>query len=195
MAVTGKFLEMEELFRSTLMTREEGIKPGVSSYDAILLARIRVGYWDGAIALYEEMKVEGMIPSARTIQGLLVANDQKGGRLSVLSALESLLLCNAQFDESAFRLASKTLFKDVDENLEDFRQNIRDIGEHDQNLREASLNLVRSIRVAEIESSRPKTVHKSQNEIKYTQEEAWRLATSHLLEFVQIWSEYEASVE
>jgi len=192
MAVTDRFREMEDLFKSMQMTSEKGTKPGVLSYDAILLARIRAGSWDGAITLYEQMIVQGVIPSAHTIQGLLLATGQKGGRLSVISALESLLQCDAQFDETAFRLASKTFFKGEVGNLEELRKNIRDIGEQNLNLKAPSLNLARSIRSAQIESSRPKT-QKIEYEIKLKQKEAWQKATSHLLEFVKIWSENEDS--
>lgn len=185
LAVTDRYQEMEELFQSMVMDGENGIKPGVSSFDAILLARIRARSWDGAIALYDQMKIEGIIPSSRTIQGLLVAYDQKGERISVLAALDSFLLSNAQFDEGLFRFASKTLFKEVDKNLEDFRQTIREIGERYPNLKDTSLNLVRSIRDAEIESSRKKTKHKSQYEIEKNEKEAWRLATFHLMEFLK----------
>lgn len=194
LAVKDRYVEMEELFQSMLMNEEKGIKPGVSSYDAILLARIRARSWDGAIALYDQMKADDIIPSSRTIQGLLVAHNQKGGRTSVLSALDSLLLCNAQFDESTFRFASKTLFKEVDNDLEDFRQTIRDDGERNPNLRVASLNLVRSIRVAEIESNRQQTMHKSQDEIDKKQDETWKLATSYLLEFLKASTEHEDDI-
>ena len=183
MAAAGKNQEMKELFESMQLGREDGIKPGVSSYDAILFARIEEKSWDGVFSLYEEMKAEGINPSSRTVKGLIAANDKKGGRESVRSAVKALLLCNAQFDESAFRLVSGILFKDVDENLDDFRKSIREIGERNQNLRVASLDLVRSIRFAEVESGRPKIVHEIKNETKHSGEHAWRLATSHLLEF------------
>jgi len=189
MAAAGRYQEMEELFQSMQMGQEDGIKPRVSSYDAIIFARIKEKSFDGVISLYEQMRAEGIIPSSRTVKGFIVANDQKGGRESVLSALESLLLCNAQFDESAFRLASETLFKGVNQNLDDFRKNIREIGECNKNLRVFSLDLVRSIRFAEIESSRPKISHESRYERKHSGENAWRLATSHLLVFEQAWSE------
>ena len=196
MAAAGKNQEMEELFESMQLGREDGIKPGVSSYDAILFARIEEKSWDDVFSLYEEMKAEGINPSSRTVKGLIVANDQKGGRESVTSAVEALLLCNAQFDQSAFRLVSETLFKDVDENLDDFRKTIREIGELNQNLRDASLDLVRSIRFAEVESGRPKTAHELKDETKHSAgEHTWRLATSHLLAFVQAWSEEKEDVE
>mmetsp|Transcript_23974 Transcript_23974/g.27436 ORF Transcript_23974/g.27436 Transcript_23974/m.27436 type:complete len:975 (+) Transcript_23974:160-3084(+) len=191
LAAMDRYQEMEELFQSMVRDGENGIKPGVSSFDAILLARIRAQSWDGTIALYDQMKIEGITPSSRTIQSLLVAYDQKGERISVLSALDSFLISNAQFDEGLFRFVSKTLFKEVDKNLDDFRQTIREIGERYPNLRDSSINLVRSIRDAEIESSRPKTRHKSQYEIEKNEKEFWQLATFHLVEFLKESKQHE----
>lgn len=186
MAAAGQHEEMEELFKSMEMGNEDGIKPGVLSYDAILLARIKEKSWDEVLSLYEEMKAKGIKPSSYTIKGYIVATNQKGGKESVLSALESLLQCNAQLDESVFRLASETLLKGVDENLDSFRKSIREIGERHENLRVASLDLVRSIRYAEIESSRAKVVHESMHEnTEHSGEDAWRVATTNLLVFAK----------
>mmetsp|Transcript_17142 Transcript_17142/g.35213 ORF Transcript_17142/g.35213 Transcript_17142/m.35213 type:complete len:196 (+) Transcript_17142:92-679(+) len=195
MAMTDRYQEMEELFQSMQMTTEERIKPGILTYDAIMLARIRVESWDGVLALYEQIKAKGIIPSSTTVKGLIIANHHKGGRESVVSALESLFQCNAQFDESVFRLASKTLFKIVDENSEDFRKSIREMGEQNENLRATSLEFVRSFRFAEIESSRPKIVHKSKSDVKLSGEEAWKLATACLLNFVKASSENTRDAE
>ena len=189
MAVTNRFNDMEELFQSMQTESGKGTKPGVLSYDAILLARIRARSWNGAIALCEEMKAEGLVPSAHTVQGLLLAKNQTGGSPAVASTLESLLQSGGQFDETAFRLACRMLLGGAaDGNLEELRQNIRGFGEESPaTMREPALNLARSIRSAEIEDDRrPNTTtgQASEHETKRKQKEAWQKATSHLLEFV-----------
>ena len=185
MAATGRYTEMEELFQSMQLGTEDGIDPRISSYDAILSARIQEKSWDDVFSLYDEMKAKDIRPSSYTVKGLIIANEQKDGRKAVSSALESLLLSTAQFDESTFRISSEILFQDVDENLDDFRKTVREIGEANQDLRDASLDLVRSIRFAEIESGRPKIVHDLTNGTKHSGEDAWRSATSKLLIFSQ----------
>ena len=191
MAAAGNYEEMEELFQSMQTGTEDGIEPGISSYDAVISARIQEQNWDKVFALYDEMKEREVRPSSYTIKGLLTANNEKEGRNSVASALESLLLSSAQFDESAFRLASKILFQDVDNNLDDFRKIVREIGERNQELRDSSLDLVRSIRSAEVESSRPsKQPNGSENQgSQHAAEEAWRQAISNLLVFSQAFLE------
>jgi pentatricopeptide repeat protein len=195
MAAAGRYQDMEELFQSMQAEEEDGIEAGISSYDSVLFARIEEKSWDGVFSLYDQMKANGIKPSARTVKGLIIANDQTGGSESVSLALQSLLSCKAQFDESAFRLASETLFEEVDENLDEFRKNIREIGEQNQHLRVASLDLVRSIRSAETVSSRPEHMRESKYETQHSGEDAWRLATSHLLVFVQAWLENSDGVE
>ena len=187
MAAAGNYEEMEELFQSMQTGIEDGIEPGISSYDAVISARIQEQNWDDVFALYDEMKEREVKPSSDTIKGILTANNEKEGRNSVASALESLLLSSAQFDESAFRLASNILFQDVDNNLDDFRKIVREIGEGNEELRDSSLDLVRSIRSAEVESSRPsKLPNGSENQgSKHAAEEAWRQAISNLLVFSQ----------
>lgn len=187
MAAAGKYEEMDELFQSMQMGKEDGIEPGVSSYDAVISARIQEQSWDDVFALYDEMKRREVKPSSHTINGLLTANNEKEGRDSVIFALDSLLLSNAQFDESTFRLASKILFQDVDNNLDDFRKTVREIGEGNQNLRDPSLDLVRSIRFAEVESSRPRKPANGpeHQDAQHVGEEAWRQAISNLLVFSQ----------
>ena len=174
---------MEELFQSMKSGEENGIEPGISSYDAIISARVQERSWDDVFSLYDEMKTKEIEPSSSTVKGLIASNNQKDGRESVSTALESLLLSKAQFDESTFRLASEILFQGVDDNLDDFRKNVREIGEGNEDLRESSLDLVRSIRFAEIESDRPKVAHVSEQDAQHSGDEAWRLATSNLLVF------------
>ncbi len=183
MAATGRFAEMEELFQSMQIGDEDGIEPSVLSYDAILFAKIEEERWDDVHTLYDEMKTKGIRPSSYTVKGLIRASNQKDGRNSVAIALESLLLNNAQLDEGVFRLASKTLFKEVNENLDDFRKIVREIGEGNPDLRDTSLDLVRAIRFAEVESSRPKIVQNSKYGAKHSGEDAWRVAISKLLDF------------
>lgn len=195
MAATSRYEEMEELFQSMQNGQEDGIEPGILSYDAMLFARIEEKSWDDVYAIYDEMKAKDIRPSSHTVKGLITAYDQKDGRNSVVSALESLLLGNAQFDESVFRLASEILFQEVNNNLDDFRKVVREIGEGNPDLRDASLDLVRSIRSAEVESGRPKIVHDSKHDAKHSGEDAWRVAITKLLVFSQALFESRDEIE
>jgi pentatricopeptide repeat protein len=187
LAVAGHQEEAERIFQS-MEQNDSGfeVQPGVSSHDAVLLGRIRSHSWDGAIDFYEKMKKKGVSPSPQTIQGLILAQYNRGGRLSVISFVESILCRDeAPIRENSFRLISKILYKEMGNNLDDFRQEIRKLGEGHQNLRDASLDLIRSLRVAMIESNRPRTIHKSPAQMIEIQDKSWAVATSDLLKFVR----------
>ena len=195
LAGMGRYQEMEELFQSMLTNEANDIKLGALSFDAILLARKNLRSWDSIISIFDEMKQRGITPSSRTIECVLVAYDEKGGgESSVFLALDYFLQCNAQFDESAFLSASKILYKEVDSNLEGFRQSIRDIGEQNPNLRFASINLMRSLRDAEMESRKSRNNRKSQYENEIRQQKAWRIAVLYLMEFLKELKEHKHDI-
>ena len=180
--------DAEELFRS-MERKENGIDvlPGPSSFGAMMLSAIRSHSWDKAIALYDQMKENGIVASPHVLQGLIMAHSHKSGRSGTISVVKSILKTGeTQITESTFRLISKILFKEVQSHLGDFRRDLRDLGEKDDTLRDVTLNLIRSIRVAEIESNRTPTPQNTAKEIQKVQGNAWLSATNHLLEFVQV---------
>jgi pentatricopeptide repeat protein len=169
--------------------KENGIdvSPGPSSFGAMMLSAIRSHSWDKAITVYEEMKEKGIVVSPHVLQGLIMAHSRKSGRSGTMSVVESILQTDkTQITESTFRLISKVLFKEVQSNLDDFRRDLRGLGEKDHDLRDVTLNLIRSIRVAEIESNRSPTPQNTTKEIQQVQDKAWLSATKDLLELVSI---------
>jgi pentatricopeptide repeat protein len=160
------------------------VTPGVSCYNSILLAHVRTRGWDDAIQVRETMKAQGIAINSQTIQGLVLAHNHKGGRPDVVSFLETLLGSKASIDESTFRLLVRVLLPQVDGNTEDMRKRVREIGETKPELRDASLNLIRSVRVAEIEQNRPSPKNRPSSEINPRIEEAWNSVLPHFLEFV-----------
>ncbi|KAL3924963.1 MAG: hypothetical protein SGILL_000719 [Bacillariaceae sp.] len=192
LVLAGRQDEAESLVQS-MESGENGLDvlPGTSSFDALLMGRIRSHDWDGAVGIYDTM-VEKSVPlGSRTVQGLVLAHQQLGGEGSVVSAIESMLQKdNVIIGEGVFRLLSKILFKDMDSvSLGTFRQQIRTLGEEDPTLRDSSLGLVRSLRVAEIETQRPSSKHKTVEEMQTIRDQAWMDATTHLLEFFRVASE------
>jgi hypothetical protein len=195
LAMADRHDEAENLFLAMAVP-----PPGVKSFDAVLLSHIRSHSWEAAINLYGRMVGEEMdvTPGPQTIRGLLIAHHESGGRPAVLTMLDSLLSSSsssssghARMDEGAFRLASKILFQEVGDSLEDFRQHVREIGERDATLRQASLSLVRSVRVAEIESGRLPTPHQKEEDMARVRDAAWTTATLHLLDLARATSAKE----
>jgi pentatricopeptide repeat protein len=180
--------DAEKLFQS-MEKKENGIDvlPGPSCFGALILSSIRRRSWDEAISVYDRMREQGVVASPQAVQGLIMASSQKNGQSGVMSIVESFVQTGeVQITESTFRLITRTLYKEVQGPLHDFRRDIRNIGENDPSMRDVCLNLIRSIRVAEIESHRQPTPHKTVEEMKQVQDKAWLSATSHLIKFIRV---------
>mmetsp|Transcript_22193 Transcript_22193/g.52194 ORF Transcript_22193/g.52194 Transcript_22193/m.52194 type:complete len:729 (-) Transcript_22193:1684-3870(-) len=170
--------------------------PGGASYDALLVSCIRSKSWDEADGLYDEMLHKNLSPSPQTIQAILLVKLNKYGKDDVASALESLLANDkAIFDETSFRLCSKILFRQIPGSLDDFRQDLRNdttMNGHENNdfVQKTKLDLIRSIRTAEVESNR-RNVRHSQSHTSHQQpqqqqgQDEWRIATDNLLKFTK----------
>ncbi|KAL3911672.1 MAG: hypothetical protein SGARI_001535 [Bacillariaceae sp.] len=162
------------------------VTPGTSCYDALLVGRVRSHDWEAAIGIYDTMKERGVSIGPQTIQGLVLAHQQIGGKEAVVSAMEEVLRNDkgAKIRNGVFQLIAQLLFENMDlQSFDTFRQPVRAVGEQDPQLRDSSLRLVRSLRVAEIETDRPSSKHKSEAEMETIQDKAWIDATKHLLEF------------
>jgi pentatricopeptide repeat protein len=179
--------EAELLFQS-MESGENNIivKPSMSSHEAMLDGLIRGGDWKGAMELHYRMQEKGIPSSPQAVVGLLQAHAALGGKDAVVTAVRQLLKNNKiRFGEEPFRLISTTLLPDLEvESFDAFRQLVRRMGEENPKMRDSSLKLVRSLRVAQIESDRPTTAHKTASEIQAVQDKAWAQSTSHLLDFV-----------
>jgi pentatricopeptide repeat protein len=186
LAVAGRQDEAEKLFQA--MENGENsipVEPGLLSYDALLFSRIENGDWEGALSLRNKMKERGISPSPQTVERIIEAHCGMGGKDIVSIAVQELLQDDdVRFAEGPFRSLSKILLPDIEiVSFDDFRQRIRSIGEEQSELRELSLNLVRSLRVAEIESERPSSPHKTEEEVRAVQDMAWKQSVKNLLEF------------
>ena len=165
--------------------------PGGASYDALLLSCIRSMSWDEADDLYSEMVQKNISFSPQTIQSILLVKLNKYGKDNVSSELESLLANDkAVFDETSFRLCSKILFRPIPGSLDDFRQDLRNdttVSGHENNddVQKMKLDLIRSIRTAEVESNRRNNNHNQQRHQQIQGQDEWRTATENLFKFTK----------
>jgi pentatricopeptide repeat protein len=185
--------DAEKLFQSMEKGQNRmNVLPSSYSFDALILGRIRNCDWDGATDLYDQMKKRGIFASSQAVEGLLLAHHQIGGPEAVMGAVQSLIndSNNARLGESSFRLLCKVLLppdlEHDEHSFDNFRQKIRSIGEgKDSDLRDPSLKLVRTLRIAEIESDRPRSYHKTATAMQEIQDKAWVDATNHLILFAR----------
>ncbi|KAL3903700.1 MAG: hypothetical protein SGARI_005257, partial [Bacillariaceae sp.] len=104
------------------------VTPGTSCYDALLVGRVRSHDWEAAIGIYDTMKERGVSMGPQTIQGLVLAHQQIGGKEAVVSAMEEILRNDkgAKIRNGVFQLIAQLLFENMDlRSFDTFRQQVR----------------------------------------------------------------------
>ena len=186
LGIDGRRDEAVELFTAFEANDSTGENiPGVTCHDALVMAHVRAKAWDDAIAVHESMKRKHISESRQTIHGLVLAHNHRGGKSSVMSLLETLQSENASIDETTFKMLIRIMVPELHGTTDEIRSKVRKVGELDPNLRDASLNLIRSVRRAEIEQSRP-MLHDQPRDSDEHAMEAWRAVLPHFLEFVRL---------
>jgi pentatricopeptide repeat protein len=184
LAANGRSGEARELFDSMDSGLDgDAVKPGLSCYNALLLSHVRSGEWNDALAVHETMKQSEVTPGPSTIQGLLLASHRLGGQIQVQALLNDLLASKVKMDRATFQLAMKMLVPGISRTTRDVRQAIRSIGEEIPELRTVSLDLIKSMRIAEVEQQRKTTAGLSGEDVQQRREESWRLAMGSLIHY------------
>ena len=178
--------EAEALVRS-MEAGEDGIhiSPGTLSFDALVMGHIQKKNWQAVVDTYETVKERDIAMGPQMMEGLVVAHQHIGGKDGVVFVVEELLHNDrAKIQDALFRQIAQILFEDMDlDSFDTFRQQVRAEGEKDRRLRDSSLQVVRSLRVAEIEADRPSSRHKSEADLEAVRDQAWKDATKYLLDF------------
>jgi pentatricopeptide repeat protein len=195
LAANGRSCEARELFDSMDSGLDENaVKPGLSCYNALLLSHVRAGEWTDALAVHETMRQSEVTPGPSTIQGLLLASHRIGGKIQVQAFLKDLLASKAKMDRATFQLAMKMLVSGINRTTRDVRQAIRSIGEVTPELRTVSLDLIKSMRIAEVEQQRKTTAGLSDADVQQRRDESWRLAMGSLIDYANIADSIERQI-
>jgi pentatricopeptide repeat protein len=153
--------------RAMLEEMESGtspIPPGPTCYDGFILACARGRAWDDILAAYDKMQALRIPLSAASIHGVILAAAKVGHRSKVKQYVESFVLSRAPLHGDGAVLALRILLKGIvignkdthDElTLDEIRERLRILGQTQPSLYEPCLNLIRTLRMAESEESRP----------------------------------------
>lgn len=82
-------------------------RPGASSYNGLILAKILAHDWSAAVELYSAMIEVGVTPLPATNHSALLATYRLGGKVKALSFLEGLISSHAHLTISTCNLAAK----------------------------------------------------------------------------------------
>jgi pentatricopeptide repeat protein len=168
-----------------LESMEDG-QPGISCYNAILLSHLRSRSWDDAIRLRDRMKASGITPDASTAQGLLLASYGIGGKDQTQICLEDLLDAEVQMGHETFQLASKILLpKKSNGGSSDVREALRDVADTVPHMRHVALDLIRSIRIAEVDQKRQPSKRQPTKMLHQKRNASWRQVMTYLIAYVK----------
>ncbi len=187
LVAAGKVEDARKIFDSMTKGIEKLPAPNVTSFNAILAASINAREWDEVIELYGRMKEKGVHPNPQTIQALMLAHLNRDGKTGISSLMKKLLAERAPMDQNTFQLASRIVLPTINgENIDEIRNKARQVGEKEPRLRDASVKMIRSIRVAQVVQKKLQAKAVNTLGTKYPQpNEEWVNAFSDLLDFVQ----------
>ena len=162
-------------------------KPGLSSYNSKMLALMQLKAWQDVIELQREMKQAGLPSSSVAFHGVILASMRLGDEGSVVEAIEDAIKLGVSLNHSCFDQSLKCLFPDlvVDRpSIPEIRLRLRervDTASNDE-LGKAYLNLLRSLRVAEVEEEREVHRNVRQADIDTRRQTAWEKAHASLVQ-------------
>jgi pentatricopeptide repeat protein len=166
--------------RTLLQSMESGevaVRPGPMCYDGFILACVRSQAWDDAVAAYKTMQKSEVTPSPAACHGILLAASRRGGRSEAKTCLEGFAASGAQLHGDGALLAVKTMLPTVGDALvtmSSIRDHLRECSKKDVVLQPESLNLVRSLRVAELEEERQPSLGLSMGVLENRRKVAWQ---------------------
>lgn len=148
--------EAREIFSKMESTEESSFpSPSVSSFNAMLVSHVRREEWDDAIAIHERMQANNIVLDSQTLRGLILAYSGRDGIEGVRSFLKNALCFQPTVNEQAFLLAARVILPHIGgKNLDEFRKEVRSLGEATPGLRDSSLKLIVSARTAEVEEKK-----------------------------------------
>ena len=187
-ACTGEFNDAHEMF-DKMMSNESngGCRPGLSCYNAMLLTNLRSRQFNHVNELYETMKQSNIGSNSATGQALILASYGIGGKDRTEKCVQELLDAKVTMDRKCFELASKILISaDVGNgDTTGLRESLRKVVDDVPHFRTVALDLIKSIRVAEVEEGRKPSKVLTVEQISQKREVAWRSAMECLARYVQ----------
>lgn len=161
------------------------INVGAYTYGAVILSYVTKADWEMALSVHDDMVTRGVVPDSTTTYGLLLSAFKVGGPTRAHRYLERLLGLGVVPGKATCTLALRLLIPGLSRcsSTETMRLQLRDMIENRDKIfnEEDLLDLLRSLRVAEVEEGRKPTVTMSTAKLETRQQQAWRLVLETLL--------------
>jgi len=173
----------------------EGMTPGPACYDALIRNHVVAEAWHDVTTCYERMKDACVNPLPTSNDSFVLAAENVGGRQQVLEVLEQMIVTAGAFmTKEGYLHAVKVVIPELQESLEDVvslegtRRKLRELAEGEEkpaSTRAMIMNLVRSLRDAEVEESREPSRCMQGEQLQQRRDRAWREVLKDLIEYIR----------
>ena len=156
----SKQIELAQYLMRSIESGDMGVNVGPAIYDGYVVACVTCHAWDDIVAVFQRMKAAGLHPpSASSCHGILLAGYRQGRTADESKALlDDLLAAGAQFNRDVALLSIKILLPHWcrgGKTVSDIRSKLRsNLPQDDEVVKGAIVQLIRSLRIAEMEEER-----------------------------------------
>jgi pentatricopeptide repeat protein len=162
----------------------KNIMPGLACFNAHMLSLMKMKNWEDVVRLQQTMKEAGISPDATTFQGVLIASTKHGDDNAVLGVVEDALKNGWKMNRECIDLTTRILLKDLNlptNSTAATRDKLRMLIDQRGELQNEYLDLLRTLRTAEVEDSREGPKFVRLEDIRVRQETAWRAVLESLI--------------
>ena len=185
LVVAGKPHDAHTMFNDMKNPQTSLPAPGVSCYNAIIMSHIQGREWEKVISTFKDMRPSGIAPNAESVQGYLLAQVGRNGKLCAASVINDLLKEEMPMDEDVFLFVSRLLLPGLGGSTTDeIRRKAREMGECQPPLRTFCLKIVTTARSAQDQDKKAKAkLTSDSNQTRQSSSNRfWNIAVSSLLE-------------
>ena len=160
------------------------LKPGLACYNGYMLSLMKMKAWGDVLSIQQSMREAGISPDPSTFHGVLIASMRSGGKSVVLSVVEDAVKNGMKINRECIDLIMRGLLSDLNlraNAIPATRETLRALLDERDGLQNEYLDLIRTLRIAELEDSREASYLIRAEQIKVKQECAWQAVLNSLV--------------
>lgn len=160
------------------------LKPGLACFNGYMLSLMKMKAWGDVLRLQQLMKDAGITPDPSTFHGILIASMRSGGKSVVLSVVEDAVKNGTKINRVCIDLIMRGLLNDLNlraNTIPATREKLRVLLDERDGLENEYLDLIRNLRIAELEDCREASYLIRAEQIKVKQECAWQAVLNSLI--------------
>jgi pentatricopeptide repeat protein len=166
--------------------------PGPSAYNGLILSQVCSQAWDDVIATFSSLIAAGINPLPTSYHGVLLSYYRKDPE-QARAFLYDIADQKIDLPTGSYKLAASILLGLSDDSdkekrltIDNLRDKIKDMNADNPHVKKATLNVMRSLRMAEQEEKREPSGLLTGEDIRIRRRMAWNEFLLHLVEFSKV---------